>query len=70
MWIWQAISITGPMDYTSLVDTSLDLNIKPLRLLDDGLVRQSQCNHQTRQDILEHLLLFLVMNLLYLLADS
>ncbi|XP_027121557.1 probable WRKY transcription factor 40 [Coffea arabica] len=32
------------MDYTSLVDTSLDLNIKPLRLLDDGLKQEVQSN--------------------------
>ncbi|KAL3511971.1 hypothetical protein ACH5RR_024688 [Cinchona calisaya] len=32
------------MEYTSLIDTSLDLNIKPLRLLDDGLKQEVQSN--------------------------
>lgn len=32
------------MEYTSLIDTSLDLNVKPLRILDDGLKQEVQSN--------------------------
>ncbi|KAL3528977.1 hypothetical protein ACH5RR_008299 [Cinchona calisaya] len=32
------------MEYTSVIDTSLDLNIRPLRLLDDGLKQEVQSN--------------------------
>lgn len=32
------------MEYTSLIDTSLDLNVKPRRVLDEGLKQEAQSN--------------------------